>query len=923
MRRALFYAVVLDKAQKSGYNDNPRTRPCNEDKGDHLLNSEISKSAFSFAAPEELRVNLLASAFGVPKASPVFSWVMRSGEVGDIQTAYRIVMASRLADFADKDYLLDTGWVASDESSNVTIAGLDKVLADNELYYWAVMLRNKSGAESAMSEPSPLVTAVGGDWEDTRGVWCADGEGAGNFCFLRTEFKLADAKDVERAVLSITATSPEPAHRYVYHAFLDGTFVGLGPTRIGRDTGGEELLYYNTFDVTRWMTEGTHALAALCYTTREKAFLCQLTVFYTDGSKQVLFNSARDAENTFGLDGTAVFSSGHSVGTHFYEDEAENINATVYPFGFDRPGFDGAWSAVRVGEDIEIEHERRLEPYLGEPVERIAQDVASVERDENGCIHVDLGQEIVGGLRLTVNSPCAQTVTLRFGEELREDGRVLCPMRTGNDYTEQWTLRQGEQMLEGFGMKGFRYVDIENCPVELGEDAVKGIALRRRFDAEQSLFNCSNEVLCLLYDTSKYAVCATSQDVYVDSQTRERTPYEGDALINMLSAYHTASDRSLARFTVDYLLSHRTWPADYALLPIHMVRLDYLYTGDRTLLDRHYGTLRRLMLAEKVDERVGLIGAKPVGEGNRDRIMVDWPVCSRDGYAENAHYNTVYNALCYICLRDMTVMASVLGKEDEATAYRNVADNLRADMIELLYNPDVGAFRDGLTADGEPIAHYAQHATAYALCAGIFADDAMKDALGRTLVRQDAIRTSIYGAYFLIEALYRAGFGAYATALLASDDCTPGAHTFAAALCNNGATIAPEAWCPEEKPNMTFSHPWGASPAALIARGMFGIRPTRPGFHKFEIKPQIGDLPYAAIRIPTVKGCIGVSIGQNAEAYEAEVIVPPNTKATVLLPVLPGGTNTLFINNQISNFPIEKDRYHIELGSGTHRLLAQ
>ena len=41
----------------------------------------------------------------------------------------------------------------------------------------------------------------------------------------------------------------------------------------------------------------------------------------------------------------------------------------------------------------------------------------------------------------------------------------------------------------------------------------------------------------------------------------------------------------------------------------------------------------------------------------------------------------------------------------------------------------------------------------------------------------------------------------------------------------------------EEKPNMTFSHPWGASPAALIARGMFGIRPT--GFKTFTLTPRL------------------------------------------------------------------------------------
>jgi hypothetical protein len=244
-------------------------------------------------------------------------------------------------------------------------------------------------------------------------------------------------------------------------------------------------------------------------------------------------------------------------------------------------------------------------------------------------------------------------------------------------------------------------------------------------------------------------------------------------------------------------------------------------------------------------------------------------------------------------------------------------------MIELLFDPSQGAFRDGLTVDGEPVDHYAQHATVFALCGAIYSDAAMRDVLGRHLVGQETIRTSIYGAFFLLDALYHAGFGAYATALLADDDLTPGIHSFASSLYNGGVTIAPEAWNVNEKGNMTFSHPWGSAPASMIVRGMFGIRPTRPGFHKFEVRPQIGDLPYASIRVPTVKGAITVSIGQNREAYEAEVTVPANTKATVYLPAVPGGTDTLFVNNQKANFPLEDGHFVVALGAGTHRLQAQ
>ena len=893
-----------------------------------LLNADLNQSApsaFAHAAPNHLRVDLLSPAFGIGKASPTFSWAMRSSEKNDIQTSYRILIAHRAADMAEGDHLLDTGWVATDESSNVRIAGLDALLKDNELYYWAVQLRNKNGVESPLSAPMPFSTATGSEWADTRGIWSADEQGRGNFSFLRAEFEVSDYEDVECALLCVTALSPEPSRQYVHHTFLNGAFVGLGPARLGKTPGGEEIVYYNTYDVTSLLKDGANALGAINYTLADKRYLCQLTVFYKDGEREVILNSARDAELFQGLDGHDVFGANQSIGTNYFKAEAENINATLFPFGFDTVGFDAAaWTPVTVKDALTGESGRLLAPYPGDPVGRFYQEVALVEKRGEGHYFIDLGQEVIGGLQLTLEADAPHTIRLCFGEELDADGSVRYRMRTSNVYEEFWTLREGRQTLENYSMKTYRYVDIFDCPVDIPESAVKAVALRKPFDAEESSFQCSNVVLCHLYDTFKYAICATNQDLYVDSQSRERCAYEGDALINMLSSYTYESSMALARFSTDYLLTHRTWPAEYALMPIHMVRLDYLYSGNRALLESTYPQMKALILAEHADPQIGLYPSKAAPHNGWDSILVDWPVTSRDGYEMRAaYYNTVYNAMMHIVLRDMAIMAGVLGKDEDATAFRAAADNLRNNMIETLYDPTQGAFRDGLTVDGDPVDHFAQHATVFALCASIYNDAAMKDTLGRHLVGQETIRTSIYGAFFLLDALYHAGFGAYATALLADDDLTPGIHSFASSLYNGGVTIAPEAWNVNEKNNMTFSHPWGSAPASMIVRGMFGIRPTRPGFHKFEVRPQIGDLPYASIRVPTVKGAVVVSIGQNREAYEMEITIPANTTATVYLPAIPGGTDVLFVNNQKANFPLEDGHFIVALGAGTHRLQAQ
>ncbi|MBQ8718022.1 MAG: family 78 glycoside hydrolase catalytic domain [Clostridia bacterium] len=882
----------------------------------------------TLAAPDRLRINLLPAPLGIPTYNPSFSWRMRVAEssTDEIQTGYRICIADRRASF-EEDYLLDTGWIASDENSDVHIAGLDSVLKDNELYYWSVRTRNKNGLESRMSEWQLFTTAVGEEWESSDGIWCrisekaADSHTCGDdFAFLRTEFDAPQADRIEAAILSVSATSPEPSRQFVYHAFLNGAFVGLGPARLDLDEDGTQVQYYNTYDVTHLLRAGTNALGALCYTQEEQAFVCQLTLYYKNGTKRIVVNSARDAESWTGMSGRGIFRGNNSIGTNYFFAAAQNIDASRFPYGFDTPGYQNEGFA----DVVQKTAPHPLLPFPGENVERHFCPAVSVTERDSGILFVDLGREIIGGLQLSINVPAECEITLRFGEELNDDGSVKYRMRTSNVYTERWLCSPDVPVMENYGMMTYRYIEIIDCPVPLTAENIRGIALRRAFDDELSSFACVNDTLCDLYETFKYAICATNQDLYVDSQSRERCAYEGDVLINMLSAYTYELPGMLPRFSARYLLTHRTWPAEYQLTTVRAIMLDYLYTGNRALIRECYPKLRAILAKETPDEQTGLMPRRTANQHGWDAILVDWPTPSRDGYdTVGAHFNTVYNAFYFAVLSDMEFIAKELGRENDRRDYRAAKEALREAMLTHLYDEEMGAFRDGLTIDGTPIDHYAQHATVFPLYAGVCEPHAIADACARFIIGQGDIRTSVYGAYFLMEALYGAGFGNYATALLADDGSTPGVHSWAASLAAKDITLAPEAWYVEEKGNMTFSHPWGSAPASLIARCMFGIQPTSPGFRTFRIRPLIGDLAYASIRIPTVKGTIRVSLGQNSEAYEAEVTIPANTVADIYLPVLPGGTETLFLNDRVANYPIEGAVYHIRLGSGKYRLLAQ
>jgi alpha-L-rhamnosidase len=42
-------------------------------------------------------------------------------------------------------------------------------------------------------------------------------------------------------------------------------------------------------------------------------------------------------------------------------------------------------------------------------------------------------------------------------------------------------------------------------------------------------------------------------------------------------------------------------------------------------------------------------------------------------------------------------------------------------------------------------------------------------------------------------------------------------------MIQQGATATMEAWSPDEKPNLSFSHPWCSGPNSVIVRHLLGV----------------------------------------------------------------------------------------------------
>ena len=831
-------------------------------------------------SPVSLRVNLLKTPFGVRRSRLALSWISPAD-----QSAYRVVITRGRANAEANIHTYDSGWVISPDSASVRPVGLADALESEVLYYVRVAIRDREGNESGLSDP--LGFTVAPEPAPARGIWAPEGD----FALLRREFSVTDAEYAayDRVLVTAAGVNPEPSRQYAYNLYVNGTEVGVGAFRLGKTPDGCNVIYSQTYDVTSLLRQGKNCLAASCYALSDKGFFCKVVAYRGDGEPRVLFSTEdTSAHEWLALNADGIYGKDNSIGTHYFIAHACNVDARIYPFGFTTAGFDTSrdhggvfWTApVSVGYLMDGLH---LIPADTEPVRRYATPADTVQSLPDGSLLVDLGREIIGGFRWTVTSPSACAVTLTYGEQLTPEGFPKCPMNTSNRYVETWNLKEGEQTLETLSMMAFRYVQIHGSPADISLGRIWGLELRKPFDESASALKTDNRLLHDLHALVKHTVKVTSQDIYVDSQSRERGAYEGDLLINMLAAYAVEDSFAPARLTIEYLLGHRTWPADYLLMIIFAARADYIATGDDSLLREWYDTLKANLFTEYLDD-TGLIRSPVIGQSTTNAVLVDWPPSERDGYETSCPYNTVFNALNHRAYTDMAAIAAVLGKDADAISFSIRADRLRRTMIQKLYDPVDGLFMDGLREDGISSDHAAQHATAFALDCGVYDSQEMADTMARAIEADGKIRMSVYGAFFLLEGLYRTGHGEIANRLMLDTDASEGARTWAYMLYTLGATVTTEAWNTTNKPNMTLSHPWGAAPAHMITSGILGVTPTAPAYETFDLRVSPDGIREVSGIIPTIRGGIGVSFRHADDGLNLTVTVPFGATATVYLP---------------------------------------
>lgn len=535
-----------------------------------------------------------------------------------------------------------------------------------------------------------------------------------------------------------------------------------------------------------------------------------------------------------------------------------------------------------------------------------------VTRRSDGVYFVDFGRAAFGQLELEIAAPAGneagRRIVVRLGEKLADadhldrkpPGSVRfleTPVITAagkSTYRVELTNADARRMPGDIGaVMPFRYVELQNMPEgttpeELTARGVRQIAVHYPFDDNAADFVCSDEKLNAIWALCKYSIKATSfAGMFVDGD-RERKPYEADAYIDQLGWYYCTDDTTLPRYTHEYLITHPTWPTEWIMFSVLMGWNDYLYTGDARSLTACYNDLKAKTL-RGLEREDGLISTvKPavpasvsqsVHFNGKLKDIVDWPAAERDG-CEMLPVNTVVNAFHCRSLTLMANMAEALGKADDAAEFRRAAARTLKSLNTKLVDANTGLY-----VDGEGSRHSSLHANMFPLAFGLA--PAERRANVSAFVRGRGMACSVYGAQFLMDALFDSGRGADAVHLMEA----PGDRSWRHMVEDVGTTITLEAWDTRYKPNEDWNHAWGAAPANLLPRKVLGVEPLEGGYGKVLVWPRCaGGADLAAVawargKVPTVRGPITVDWRHTAAGFYLALELPPETSAQVRLPL--------------------------------------
>ncbi len=844
-------------------------------------------SCLGVGVPEKLVVgDGFVDPMGFHDSTPTFSWKLPEGVKA--QTAYRI-------ETKGSEEKWDSGWVESDQSVFIPYGG--KPLASRRQLEWRVRFRDERGEKSGWSKPAYLEMGLlsSRDWKaQWIGFPVAVDSDREPVAWLRHEFSIRGK--IEHARLYVTA-------RGLYEINLNGEKVGNDSFTPGWTSYGNRIDTI-TYDVTDALQQGGNAIGAelgmgwyaghLAWHGKKNIYgknpqlLLQLEISYKNGTSRILVS---DEKWNATQDGSI-----HSSSIYHGED----YDARKEMPGWDKTGFDDSkWIPVQADTELGSE---RLVPKPFAPV-RVTETLAAkkITKPVPGCFVFDLGQNMVGWAKLRLPVVEGQTTTVRFAEMLKQDGTLYTENYRTAKSTDTYTAAQTGtiEWRPTFTFHGFRYVELSGLPEGAKPELewVTGEVMHSDLP-RVGKFESSHAKLNQLYSSLVWGQRGNFVDIPTDCPQRdERFGWTGDAHVfcptsmfnyDCLAFWKSwlgtmrddqMEDGQIPDVIPDAINRHHASPGwmDAAIfIPWNL----YVRTGDIDALTENYGMMSRLLgwyrsqaeghLLKKIKGYSDWLQPFTVNPEGRHRF----------GDTPKPYIGTAFYAHSTQILADS---ARVLGKTADAQQLDAEVAAIKQAFSERYFDANGKLKNDPET----------QTAYLLALEFDLIPAD-LRDKAAENLVRlvhdaDDHLRTGFLGTPYLTRVLGDTGHADLAYTVLFKETYPSWFYPI-----NQGATTMWERWNSYSHKDgfgdalmNSFNHyAYGAIGQWMVER-IAGLSPdpAHPGYKHFFIRPLVGGpLTSARAELETPYGKASSSWTKNGNILEMEVVVPPNTMATIEFP---------------------------------------
>jgi alpha-L-rhamnosidase len=563
----------------------------------------------------------------------------------------------------------------------------------------------------------------------------------------------------------------------------------------------------------------------------------------------------------------------------------------------------------------------------------------SIKEVNTDTFIVDMGQNMVGWIKLIAKGEKGRKIKLRFSETLNSDGRLYMDNLRSAQVTDIYTMKGSgiESWEPSFVYHGFRYIEITGYP---GIPTVIDFQGKVVYDEMRTtgIFESSNKTLNQIFINAYWGIRGNYKGMPVDCPQRdERQPWLGDRAIgsrgesfifdnaNLYAKWLDDIEQSQKQdgqipdmsppFYMIYYSDNMTWPGTYILI----ANMLYEQFIDIRPINEHYSSMKKWLTYM------------------RDKYMKDY-IVTKDKYGDwcvppeskelihsqdstrKTDGQLIATAYYFHLLTLMNRFALISGNNSDTAEFSQLSNKIKdAFNRKFLDTKTVKYSNNTVTASLLP------------LYFGMVPDSVYQkvfDNVTDKIKENDYhLSTGLIGTQWLMRCLSENGRPETAYQIATNRDYPSWGY-----MIENGATTIWELWNGNTANPHMNSHNHVMLLGDLITwyyENLAGIKSGKAGFSQIIMKPEIIDgLNSVKASFQSIHGTISSQYRNQPGRFTWKISIPANTTATIYIPA---NSEAEITENDIAAtqcegvkfLRMEGKRAVFEIGSGDYQFVSE